>query len=1165
LIAHREQAGDLPGAIQLAHRMVAADPLREEAHHTLMRLLAAAGEPAAALRQYRELERLLEQELDTAPEAATRALARELATLVERETGRREDTAREGTASHPVAPPGTPLPTGTVTFLLTEIDGAALLRERLGDAFGTVLEGYHELLRPLFRGHGGHEVLAAGETLQIAFGRASDALAAAVAGQRDLVGHSWPAEAGAAQVRMALHTGEVEPGEEAQHSPAISDATRLLLAAHGGQILLSERSAALLQGHLPSGVQLADLGLYRLREGGAPERLFQVRDPEISPRAFPPPRALPGPAGNLPLQFTRFFGREAEIARLRELLLLDPTRLLTLTGAGGSGKTRLAQEVAARVREAFRNAVWFVPLVDLRDPRLILDKTLDALQLPRIPGAEPLERVAAFLAAQPSLLLLDNFEQLASEGAPIVRTLLERVPSLTCLVTSRQRLDLAGEREFPVPPLPTPDEPESPAALMRCESVRLFVDRAQGVRPDFQVTPGNAAAMAGLCRRLEGIPLAIELAAARAGVLTPAQMLARLEHRFELLVSRRRDAEPRHRSLWAALEWSYELLAPELQRFFARLSVFRGGWTLSAAEAVCEEPSALECLEQLRECSLVVADEGGVEMRFRLLETVREYGHEHLSADEQAAVARRHASYYLALAEQAEAARAKKQTPGEERVSLDRLEEERANLRAALDWAVESGEAELGLRLAAALCCFWGERGDVAEGRQWLARMLGLAEEASSHRRLAYLAARAKVLGAAAGFAYPLISDQGDITTARSLTQERLAIGQALEDRQVIADSLGTLGRLALWEGDLREARSLLEESLAIARQLGDPNVVAFSLHGLGHLARFQRDWAAARSFYHESMDLRRGVGNLGAIHASLVCLGQVAQGEGDYQAARALYEELLRLEHERGNRAGVAVSLVCLADVARQQKELPRAAALCRESLALWRELGNKEELCTALLCAGSLAALRGDYEEARSHDEEWLAIERAWGNQPGIAHALKGLGEVARLQKDYGRAAILYGESLALWQELGNSERLCELRANLGYLAADQGDWGQARADFLESLTGHREAGNQQGVALCLAGLAVVAGGRGECERATRLFGAAEALHEAPPSPGLVAADQADHDRYVAAARAGLEEYVAAARAGLDEATFAAAWAQGQAMSLERAVTYALEGEDI
>ena len=491
------------------------------------------------------------------------------------------------------------LPSGTVTFLLTEVARSVAQSEPVDPTFRSALAQHYELLRREFQRHGGVVVKETEASSVVAFTGASDALACAIAAQRAQAAHGWPEEVGCLRGRMALHTGDVELKSGKYGGLILSHAAEMLASAQGGQIVASEITVSLLRhtapGILATGVQFTELGSYRLRTVTTPEQLFQVSYPGMAQQQFPPLNALLAHKGNLPLQFTRFFGRKEEIARLCELLLggadgretgtvrnerprgdgeadtvqfagepafdcAPSPRLVTLTGPGGSGKTRLALEVAERLRRTFHGALWFVALQDITDARLIPDKLLESLRLPRSPQAQPLEQAVSFLLDQPSLLLMDNFEHLVTEGSPLVQSLLEQVPDLICFVTSRQRLNLAAEQEFAVPPLPVPvDGPRSPvkarvkpdpsnprdlAALTQCPSVQLFVDRAQAARPDFQVTRTNAEAVARLCARLEGLPLALVLAAARASVLSPQQMLVRLEHRFELLSSGPRGTGP---------------------------------------------------------------------------------------------------------------------------------------------------------------------------------------------------------------------------------------------------------------------------------------------------------------------------------------------------------------------------------------------------------------------------------------------------------------------------------------------------------------------------------------------------------------------------------------------------------------------------------------------
>jgi predicted ATPase len=738
------------------------------------------------------------------------------------------------------------------------------------------------------------------------------------------------------------------------------------------------------------------------------------------------------------------------MARLRTWLREEGTHLVTLTGPGGCGKTRLALEIAARWVGTGRtsegdscpfHAVGFVPLQDLSDARSIADQVLQALRLPRSSHVAPLEQVVSVLALQPSLLLLDNFEHLLPEGAALVQALLERVEGLTLLVTSRQRLGLAGERQFPVPPLPMPADDlwldaratgtsavsgsdrldQQLASLESNPSVRLFLDRARAVRPEFQLTPANASAVAAVCRRLEGLPLALELAAARADVLTPMQLLDRLTHRLDLLSRGEGQAPARHQSLRAALAWSYQLLAPELRRFFARLSVFRGGWTLAAAEAVCadvEEPGAVvvDRLSCLVARSLVLADESGGEMRYRLLETLREFAAEQLEPAEQADLARRAAAYYLALAEEAEP----RLWGAAQEEWLDRLEREHDNFRRALDESLAAGAAsdesegvELGLRLGSALARYWGMRGHWAEGRARLTQLLALpAAQARTE-------VRAKALAAAGD----LTLHQNDHELARRLHEESLGIGQQLGSQARIAHASLSLGRLAMCRGDLETARSLLEESLALWRTLANPWYEALTLNQLGRLARDQSNDAAARALYAESLALARGVEDNNSILDALACMAEIDYLVGDYAAARALYEEAVEMAYQVGFRGYLPVLLNMLGEIARCEGDYDRAASVYQESLRLWQALGDRLSLAGTLVNLGYVAMRQREDQRARTLFTEGLTTHRRLKSRRGMGIGLAGMAGLAVAAGDPIRAAQWLG-AVAAWLEAAETQ---------------------------------------------------------------------------------------------------------------------------------------------
>lgn len=594
----------------------------------------------------------------------------------------------------------------------------------------------------------------------------------------------------------------------------------------------------------------------------APRAAFPTRVPAAAPAPSPPalPATPPATAPRLPLLFNRFFGRERERADLAALIGDERVRLVTLTGPGGVGKTRLALEVARLAAVGLNGRACFVPLADMADPRLIPEAIADALGLPRTSAGEPLERVAAALGAAPALLVLDNLEQLGEGAALPPLALLTRVPSLTILATSRSRLFIAGEREYPLPPLPTPQTEEEGAAppqrLLAFPGVQLFADRAREARSDFQITPRNAGAVAALCCELEGIPLALELAAAWSSLLTPAQMRDRIGERFTLLRSRCKGVAERHQTLQGAIGWSYDLLPPDLARFWARLSVFRGGFSAEAAQEVCEEPDALDSLGRLRARSLVTAEESGGGMRFRLLETLREFGTAQMGEDERDSLAALHAAHFLRLAEQAEPLL----TGPEQARWLDRLGEEQDNLRAALDRLL-GHERETALTLAGRLWPFWELRGYIAEGRRQLAR--SLAGEAA---RTVW---RARVLHGAG----VLADAQDDRPEAVDRTEESVALFREIGERRGLAHSLAFLGYLHR-ASDPGRARALLEESLALCRAEGNQPGLVYALCCLGRLALEGDHSAEARASFEESLEIARSLGYQQGIAESLHLLG---------------------------------------------------------------------------------------------------------------------------------------------------------------------------------------------------------------------------------------------------------------------------------------------------
>lgn len=669
------------------------------------------------------------------------------------------------------------------------------------------------------------------------------------------------------------------------------------------------------------------------------------------------------PVSRIPLQFTRYFGQEALLQHLIEQLTPSyphpSSRLITLTGLGGTGKTRLSIEVARQVKETFSGGIWFVALAELYDPLRLGEVIRDVLELPRQPNATALEQVITYLNAleQPTLLILDNFEQITAGGAPTVWTLLNRVASLHCLVTSRQPLSLPGEREIPVRPLPTPAlEPAGfPTSLLTTHlltypSIALFVERAQAARPEFQITPRNAGAIAAICTRLEGIPLAIELAAARARALTPLQIEERLSERFELLASRRSDKGERHRSLWAAIEWSYHLLPPGLQRLFARLSVFRGGWSLEAAEAICAEPMALDYLSQLRGHSLLFAEESFTSMRFRMLETLREFAQEQCTPEEREEMQRRHADYFHQWVMGAQRAE------GDKAVWLERFEMESDNLRAVLTWSLRKGNAlEIGLQTAGALGSFWRMRGHFAEGRRWYDALLERAGDAP------VAGVEESLYGAGA-----LAARQGDFPSAIALLERCLATASQHNDERIMALAYNELGGVAFSQGEYAKARPHYEKCLALARAQGKADHMATALGNLANIAFTDRDYSTARALQEESLALRRERKDRSGEAISLHNLANLARAEKRLSEARAYYLESLAIKRELADPYSISISLRGIAEVAKDQEDYAAAAEYLRESLTLARDLNARMHLVNILSLMIALVRALGELEVA-------------------------------------------------------------------------------------------------------------------------------------------------------------------------------------------------------
>ena len=934
------------------------------------------------------------------------------------------------------------LPTGTVTFLLTDIEGSTTLWEQYPEAMPQALARHDALAAATVRQHGGVLVKSRGEgdSLFAVFARTTDAVTAACALQRALLAESWPAQT-PLRVRMALHTGEADLRDGDYYGPAVNRCARLRAVAHGGQILLSAATAELVRDSLPEGAGLLDMGEQRLRDLTHSVHVFQLLHPAL-PSHFPSLKSLDALPNNLPRQLTSFIGWEKEMQEVRRLLA--STCLLTLTGPGGGGKTRLALQVGGDLLEAFSDGVWLAELALLTDAALVPQAVASALDVREEPGRLLSQTLTEHLRQKHLLLLLDNCEHVLPACAELADTLLRACPNLRILATSREGLAIAGETTYQVPSLSRPDPRRLPAnggdlvaSLSQYEAIRLFIERALATMPSFAVTHHNAPAVAQVCHQLDGIPLAIELAAARVKALPAEQIAERLDDRFRLLTGGSRTALPRQQTLRALIDWSYDLLSAQERALFHRIAVFVGGFTLEAAEQVigdrelgtgegqegvarqsdakqAEEgifpvtsDEVLDLLSGLVDKSLLVAEDQGGRARYHLLETLRQYAREKLQQSGLLEpVQQRHFAYFLQLAEEAE----RKLRGSEQAWWLERLETEHDNLRAALAWhAASEADPEAGLHFASALWWFWHVRGHFTEGREWLASTLAAVPTPTTLRARALQAAGA------------LARNQGDYATARALSEESLAIKRELGDKQGIAASLNNLATLALSQGDFAAAGPFYAESLEIERELGNRQGITATLIGLANVALEQGDYTAARNLYEESLAIKRQLDDKRGIAASLAGLGNVAACLADYTTARTHHEESLALRQHLGDKRGVANSLQNLGSVASLCGDYAEAEALFQESLAIRRELGDKQGMAAALYGRGMIALERGDYAAAETLLKECLAIYQELGNKRGFAYALKSFAYLASAQEQMTRAALLFGAAEARRESIG------------------------------------------------------------------------------------------------------------------------------------------------
>jgi len=871
------------------------------------------------------------------------------------------------------------MPSGTVTFLFTDIEGSTKLWEAHPEAMRSSLARHDTLMREAIGSSGGYVFKTIGDAFCAAFATASDAVHAVLAAQLSLAAEPWPDET-PIRVRMALHTGAVESRDDDYFGPPVNRVARLLSTAHGGQSVLSQPTYELVRDALPPQSSLKNLGAHQLKDLARPEQVYQLVHPLLRAE-FPPIRSLSTHPNNLPQQLTSFIGRERETEDIKSLMA--KSRLVTLLGSGGTGKTRLSLQVAADLLESFPDGTWFVELAPLSDPSLVARTLADVISVKEQAGEPVMATLLRFLKDKKLLVVLDNCEHLVESCASLAHEILQKCPDVQVLTSSREALGISGEQTYRVPSLslPDPTKPQTAESLSHYESVRLFVDRAILARPDFQVTNQNAPALASLCYQLDGIPLAIELAAARVRSLTIEDIDSRLNQRFRLLTGGSRTALPRQQTLKALVDWSYDLLSDAEKALLCRLSVFTGGWSLEAAEAVCaghpiEDWEVLDYLTSLCDKSLVVADEHDGAIRYRLLETVRQYAGDRLQeAGEQAAYRTRHLQYMRAWTQAMEP-----KLRGPEQVeALRRMDAERDNVRAALDWSLKT-ESEDGLWLIGAVWFYWYVRAHVREGRMWADSLLEGAKDEHTKE------ARTKALIAAGNIAMA----QQDTKAWLSMFQQALELSEGIDSPRMLALIHYGLGNALKEVGETERSAHHREIAGELFLQAGDRLgyfkvllAIAVSQEGPNPQEAFltYQKALAETTILTDPFSTGLTLGNLGSVSERL----------GDFLTAKDYHQRALRIRVELEDRAGIAGSLEGVAHVvsatAPDQERATAATRLIAAATRIREETGFGNSQDSTERVAKTTDTLR----EVLGRDD----FDRAW--EEGHSQPLSSMVESA------------------------------------------------------------------------------------------------------------------------------------------------------------------------
>ena len=1042
--------------------------------------------------------------------------------------------------SNPSIYSGQRFPSGTVTFLFTDIEGSTKLAQQYPEQWETLRARHHAILQSAIGAQNGYVFQIVGDSFCVAFSSPIEALNAALDVQHFLIREEWsPAPL---KVRMGIHTGTAQLQEDGQYTgyTALASTQRIMSIGHGGQILLSGSTRELVRDTLPAGTELLDMGEKRLKDLLRPEHLYQLNVSGL-PVTFPPLKSLDSFPNNLPMQLTTFIGREQEIVEIKKEL--QSHRVVTLTGSGGAGKTRLSLEVGAACLEQFKNGIWFVELAALTDPALIISAVLSAFGVHE--KENDTQSLANFIGNQSLLLILDNCEHLIEDCTRLVASLIQLCPKLHILASSREAFGIAGEQLYHVPSLSFADPKRLPALdeIAKCEAVQLFVERVKTYMPSFSLTERNAPSIAQICCRLDGIPLALELAAARVKVMSVEQLASRLGDMFNLLTSGSRTALPRHQTLRALIEWSYDLLSEPEQNLFRKLSVFSGGWTLEAAESICKAEgrgSVLENLARLVDKSLVNKEELDGEARFHMLETIRQYAEFKMFASEEVEqVKNSHRDWFMQLVETAEP----KLRTDKQLVWLNRLEMEHDNLRAAMQWSVEQKHVEQALRISSALAYFWEIHGHNDEGRNWLSQALAL--DAQSNERKHPFAWAKAVDGH-----FNLTATLPNPEQYRPRMQQALDIFRKHGDAFWAGRVLYHLAYIPHFAGEFEDAYSTYQAGFDFYQTIDDKWGMGECLHCMAHTLEGRSIFEESHKLYNQSLDFMRAAGDRYSLFHPMGDMAVIAFNKGELSKAKSILEESTQAFEELKNRIWNSISINRLTEVLYEQGKYENAREMNLRHLEVVRKMGDPEQLGWAVEITGKIELAEGNLSVARQIYNEALAVAEKHEYEfreytIGFRKAALGLIDCYEGHYPNGKAAIEFGIEKVQKKSTPDASSLLPYRGHALWLEKDLPGAVRSYHDAVLELRNNYFFIR---IPECLEGLGKIAVLQNDLEHAACLFGAAEAMR-ARMGTLIPPIQRGDYDAHMQMLREKMGNAM--------ETT----WSTGHKMTFDEIVAYALE----